>query len=101
VTAFNSSLEALEAFRTQPQHFDLVITDLTMPHLTGIELAREMKRLRMDVPIILATGFSEDTAWESAKDAGIRDCLLKPVIISDLAQATRRTLDHGRGDPTL
>ncbi|HBD08958.1 MAG TPA: hypothetical protein DCZ69_11920 [Syntrophobacteraceae bacterium] len=92
VTPFNSSLEALEAFRAQPQHFDLVITDLTMPHLTGIELAREMKHLRKDVPILLATGFSEDTAWERAMEAGIQDCLLKPIIISDLARAIRRTM---------
>jgi two-component system, cell cycle sensor histidine kinase and response regulator CckA len=97
VTVFNSSLKALEAFRAQPQHFDVVITDLTMPHLTGIELAREMKGLRNDIPIILVTGFSEDTAWKRARDAGIQECLLKPVIVSDLARAIRRTLDRGRG----
>ena len=101
VTAFNSSLKTLETFCAQPQHFDLVITDLTMPHLTGIELAREMKRLRTDVPIILVTGFSEDSAWAKAREAGIQACLLKPVIISDLLKVIRRTLDDGRGDPTL
>jgi PAS domain S-box-containing protein len=94
VSAFNGSLQALEAFRAQPQRFDLVITDLTMPHLTGIELATEMKRLRADVPVILVTGFSEDTAWKKAKEAGIQDCLLKPIIVSDLAKAIRRILDH-------
>ena len=101
VTTFNSSLEALEAFRAQPQHFDLVITDLTMPQLTGIELAREIKRLRTDVPIILVTGFSEDAAWKKAKDAGIQGCLLKPIIVSDLAEAIRRALDHDDCDFTL
>jgi two-component system cell cycle sensor histidine kinase/response regulator CckA len=72
-----------------------------MPHLTGIELAREMKRLRTDVPVILVTGFSEDTAWKKAKEAGIQDCLLKPIIVSDLAKAIRRILDHDGGDPTI
>jgi PAS domain S-box-containing protein len=101
VTTFNSSLEALEAFRTQPQNFDLVITDLTMPQLTGIELAREMKQLRTNMPIILVTGFSEDAAWKKAKEAGIMGCLLKPIIISDLARAIRRALDHGNCDSTF
>mgnify|MGYP000879223588 CR=1 FL=1 len=93
VTAFNGSREALESFRSHSQQFDLVITDLTMPHLTGLELAHGIRQLRRDMPILLITGFTEDAAWEKAKESGIHDCLLKPVIISDLLKAVRKALD--------
>ncbi|MBW1796685.1 MAG: response regulator, partial [Deltaproteobacteria bacterium] len=71
VTARTSSVEALEAFRAQPDRFDLVITDQTMPNMTGVELAKELMRIRPDIPIILITGFSEIVPPEKAKKMGI------------------------------
>ncbi len=93
VTPKTSSLEALAAFRTHPDRFDLVITDQTMPAMTGEELAEEMLRIRPDLPIILCTGFSEAVTPEKAKASGIRELLNKPVMSDDLARAISRTLE--------
>jgi CheY-like chemotaxis protein len=89
-----SSLEALEAFRAQPDRFDIVITDQTMPNLTGEALTRELMRIRPDIPVILCTGFSEQISQEKAAAMGIREFLLKPIIRRELAEAVRRTLDQ-------
>jgi len=93
VTVRTSSVEAVEAFRAQPDRFDLVITDQTMPNMTGVELAKELMRIRPDVPIILTTGFSEVVTPQEAKNAGIREYIMKPVVARDLAQAIRQVLD--------
>jgi PAS domain S-box-containing protein len=92
VSAKMNSLEALETFRAQPDGFDLVITDMTMPGLTGKELARELLALRPDIPIILCTGFSEVIDENQAKAAGIREFIMKPYIVIDLANAVRKVL---------
>jgi CheY-like chemotaxis protein len=92
VTATTSSQEALEIFRRDPQAFDLVITDQTMPHLTGLELAQEVLSLRPQLPIILCTGFSELVTPEKAKKAGIREYIMKPLSISELTGAISRAL---------
>ncbi len=92
VTAFSSGLDALSLFRQDPQRFDLVITDQTMPGLTGSALARQMLATRPDIPIILATGYSETINEEQAKEIGIRQFLMKPVGIHDLEQAIIRNL---------
>ena len=88
------SLEALEIFRQDPARFDLVITDQTMPRLTGTELARELAALRPDIPVILCTGFSEMISREMAKDMGIREFLTKPVSRSELAESIRRVMEN-------
>jgi len=93
VSARTSSMEALEAFRAQPDRFDLVITDQTMPNMTGVQLARELMRIRPDIPIILITGFSEIVPPEKAKKMGIREYLMKPVVTSNFGKAIRRALD--------
>jgi len=93
VTATTSSLDALEIFRTRPHAFDLVITDMTMPSLTGSELAREVTALRSDTPIILSTGFSDLVDEKQAKEAGIREYILKPYEIRTLAGAIRKALE--------
>jgi two-component system cell cycle sensor histidine kinase/response regulator CckA len=67
VTARTSSIEGLEAFRGKPDRFDLVITDFTMPNMTGMELAKELLKLRSDIPIILCTGYSEYINEEKVK----------------------------------
>lgn len=87
-----SGSEAISLFRDQPDQFDLVITDYTMPHMTGMGLAREMMRIRPDIPIILCTGFSEMISEENAKKVGIREFIMKPLTWSELAGAVRRAL---------
>lgn len=94
VDAMTSSQEALEVFRSNPQKFDLVITDQTMPNLTGKDLARELMRIRLDIPVILCTGFSQQVAAEEAVKMGIKRFLMKPLVLRELAEAVRSVLDH-------
>jgi CheY-like chemotaxis protein len=93
VVVRTSSVEALELFRNQPEKFDLVITDMTMPNLTGDKLACEMMRIRPGIPIILCTGFSEHITEEKVKKMGIRELAMKPLVMADLAERVRRALD--------
>jgi len=93
VTAMTSGPDTLRLFKQNPQAFDLVITDQTMPHLTGLELAEEVLRLRPDMPIILYTGFSEQVTAEKAKALGLKALLMKPLLGSELAKTIRRVLD--------
>jgi PAS domain S-box-containing protein len=93
VTSATSSLEALEIFRDQPDSFDLVITDQTMPNMTGAALSQEIKNIREDVPIILCTGFSEIINEEKAKKLGLDAFVLKPIILRDMANTIRQILD--------
>ena len=94
-----SSLAALETFRQAPQHFDLVITDQTMPHLTGEALAYELRRLRPDIPIILCTGFSHTIDAEKAQAQGIDVFLMKPLVARDLGLAIQHVLQQRAVDP--
>jgi CheY-like chemotaxis protein len=96
VVACKSSREALEIFRATPQRFDLVITDYTMPELTGEVLTRELRRLRPDLPIILCTGFSQTFTPERAAALGINAFLMKPVGSHELGLAIRRVLESSR-----
>ena len=93
VVATTSSMEALAIFRKEPDTFDLVITDYTMPNLTGMDLAVELLKVRATVPIILCTGQSDTVSPEKAKEIGIRGFLMKPLANRELAQAVRRVLD--------
>jgi len=93
VTSTTSSLEALEIFRDQPDSFDLVITDQTMPNMTGAALSQEIKKIREDVPIILCTGFSETVDEEKAKKLGLDAFVLKPIILREMANTIRKILD--------
>ena len=92
VTARQSSLEALELFRSQPDSFDIVITDMTMPQMRGDELAGELLNIRNDIPIILCTGYSDLISEEKAQEIGIRQFLMKPLPLGDLARAVRKVL---------
>ncbi len=93
VVGRSSSVEALELFRVKPHYFDLVITDMTMPNMTGVDLAKEMLMIRPDIPIILCTGFSEMISEEKAKNIGIRRFLMKPLLKNSLAIKIREVLD--------
>ena len=90
------SLEVLELFRTQPDRFDLVITDMTMPKMTGDKLAEEILKIRPDIPIILFSGYSELINKEKAQKIGIREFCLKPIGMRDLARTTRDVLDQNQ-----
>lgn len=92
VTAFSDSSEAMDAFRADPGQFDLVITDMTMPNLTGIDLAGEMMKIRPGIPVILMTGFNDLINEKQAKEMGIKEFFMKPVSISDLAHAVKRII---------
>ena len=96
VTSYLNSLEALEAFKSAPQDFDLVLSDMNMPHMTGAQLAGEIKTIRADIPVIICTGFSEQLNRENARAKGIDGLLMKPVIRSDMATMIRKTLDRRR-----
>jgi PAS domain S-box-containing protein len=94
VVTRTSSTEALELFRSAPEDFDLVITDQTMPRMTGDELAKEIMKLRPGTPIILCTGFSERISEHEARRMGIKAFLMKPVVITALAKTIRKILDE-------
>jgi PAS domain S-box-containing protein len=94
VTARTSSIETLEAFRAAPHWFDLVITDMTMPNMTGVELAKKLLEIRPDIPIIICTGFSEKISEHKAKAMGIRGYAMKPVVRTELAGKIRHALDQ-------
>ncbi len=93
VTFRTSSVEALEAFRAMPDRFDIVVTDQTMPNMTGEDLAMELVNIRPDIPIILCTGFSETITEQKAKAVGIREFVMKPILVKKLARTIRRVLD--------
>ncbi|MDM8522455.1 response regulator [Desulfococcaceae bacterium HSG8] len=97
VSARTDSVAALEDFRSRPEAFDLVITDMTMPVLTGDKLALALMHIRPDIPVILWTGYSNQITKEKARDMGIREFLMKPPSIQNIAQAVRRALDRGKG----
>jgi len=92
VTAHTGSMDALEAFKANPDRFDLILTDLTMPNMTGLGLAKEILSIRADIPVIMCSGFSENMNTEKAKALGIREYIIKPVIKKDLAWAVHRAL---------
>ena len=93
VTSLKNSEEALALFRRHHDRFNLVVTDLTMPNMTGEELAKEMLRIRSDIPIILCTGFSEVVPPEKAKEIGIKEYIMKPFLNRELAVTIRKVLD--------
>lgn len=93
VTTRTSSIEALKTFQNQPDQFDLVITDQTMPGMTGSDLARRMLQIRPGLPIIICTGFSNLISTEKAKLYGIKGFAMKPLAQKDLAALIRKVLD--------
>jgi PAS domain S-box-containing protein len=92
VAAGTSSLEMLEHFRAQPDAFDLVITDMTMPGLTGRELAKELRAIRSDIPIVMCSGFTEFLSVAEVAEAGISEFMMKPYVARTLDQVIRRVL---------
>lgn len=96
VTEQTSSVEALNQFKANPDFFDLVITDMTMPNMTGDHFAKELLSIKPDIPIIICTGFSERINKEHAEGIGIKGFLMKPVVKLDMAQMVRKVLDEAK-----
>jgi PAS domain S-box-containing protein len=96
VTTRTSSIEALELFRVKPDVFDLVITDMTMPNLTGDKFAVELMKIRPDIPVILCTGYSKKISDETALEIGIKAFAYKPIVKADLAKTVRKVLDDAK-----
>ena len=93
VTTATSGTRALALFRADPQAFDLVFTDQTMPTITGTQLSEEILNIRPDIPIVLCTGFNAMTSPEAAKSIGIREFIMKPLTRRDVALTIRKALD--------
>ena len=94
VTPKTDSEEALEEFAAQPDRFDLVITDMTMPKMTGDQLARRMMDIKPQIPVILCTGFNEAISEEKALAMGIDKFVMKPIVKDELASTIRTVLDN-------
>ena len=94
VATSRNPMEALNSFKAQPEKYDLVFTDQSMPYMTGENLAKEILSIRPDVPIILCTGFSELVSEEKAKAHGIKAYLMKPIVKGVLAETIRKVLDE-------
>lgn len=91
--AYNSSIEALSIFRQFPHRFDLVLSDLTMPGMTGVELAGQLQQVRAGIPIIIITGYGNQLDEKTQKRNGIRHVASKPIRIDELAPLIRQVLD--------
>ena len=96
VTGQTDSVTALEVFRSSPDEFDLVITDYTMPNLTGMDLAKEVRRIRPDIRVMLCTGFSEKITPDHMKELGV-GLLMKPYGMREISEAIRKILDARKG----
>jgi PAS domain S-box-containing protein len=97
-TACANGAEALEAFAADPRAIDLVVTDMTMPGMTGDVLAQRLKSLRPDLPVVLCTGYSDRISQETAQAQGIDEFGMKPVAMAELSRMVRRALDRHRGE---
>ena len=98
VTAVTDADEALQLFKDNPDDIDLVLTDMTMPKMTGYVLAQELMKIREDLPVIMCTGFSEILNKDRAKEIGVRDFIMKPFALRKISNAVRRALD-GKSEP--
>jgi len=96
VVARNSCIEALELFKEKKDHFDIVITDMTMPHMTGEKLAEKLMQIRPDIPVILCTGFSFMIDEQKALNMGIRAFISKPMLKQEIADTIRKVLDENQ-----
>ncbi len=92
VTTRNSSLDALETFKKDPDQYDVVITDMTMPKMTGDLLAQSLMQIRPNIPVILCTGYSEKMSEEKASGAGLKGFVMKPIIRREIARTIRKAL---------
>jgi CheY-like chemotaxis protein/anti-sigma regulatory factor (Ser/Thr protein kinase) len=95
VTTCQDSLEALEIFRRQPQAFQAVVTDMSMPKMNGVAFSRAILGIRRDIPIVLCTGYSPGLNPDNARSIGVRSILMKPISMPTLAASIRQAIDAG------
>ena len=93
VVATSDSSQALGVFSAWPDRFHCVVTDYTMPKATGVSLAKEIMKIRPNMPIILCTGYTEMISREEARALGIREFVMKPLVKREMAETIRRALD--------
>lgn len=93
---FESSTAALQEFRASPDRFQLVLTDQTMPDLNGIELARAIRQIRPDVPIVLMSGFVSPALVARVQEIGVSEVLSKPLVARDIARLVASALRRQR-----
>jgi signal transduction histidine kinase/ActR/RegA family two-component response regulator len=93
VTIRTRPADALQMFREEPTAFDVVVTDQSMPEMTGAELAGELRRIRSDLPIILISGFKDAAIEQCCRQIGVRELIMKPIVGADVGRAIRRALD--------
>ncbi len=94
VVAKNSAIEALEAFTNNPDNFDLVVTDMIMPKMSGLDLSEKILQVRSNIPIVLCTGFGVNINEDKAVRYGVRAFIFKPILRRDMATAVRKALDE-------
>jgi two-component system cell cycle sensor histidine kinase/response regulator CckA len=87
----------VELFRSKQDDFDLVVTDMTMPNMTGDKLAIELMKIRSDISVIICTGYSKKISGEIASEIGIKAFAYKPIVKADLAKTVRKVLDEAKG----
>jgi two-component system cell cycle sensor histidine kinase/response regulator CckA len=92
--SLTSSPDALYMVRENPRRFDLMITDMTMPHMTGLKLSRKILAINPEIPIVLCTGYNESITEVEAKKNGIREFVLKPITLQKMARLVRQVLDR-------
>ncbi|MBN1906046.1 MAG: response regulator [Deltaproteobacteria bacterium] len=97
VTAFSESMAALKAFKARPMEFDLVLSDIEMPFMSGLELVNELHTIHNDIPVVLCTGFSDRITEKRTEELKIKGFLMKPFILSDLSKAIRKALGKPDG----
>jgi CheY-like chemotaxis protein len=93
VTTRQRSFDALDLFRVDPQRFDIVLTDMTMPYMAGDELAATLLSIRPELPVVLCTGYSERISEARGRELGIRAFVMKPPTQNELAYTVRMALD--------
>ena len=93
VEVYNNSLETLKAVRRQPEKYHLVISDLTMPNMTGLALSEQLHKFRPELPTLIMTGFGESLPEETLKHYGVHEVIGKPIMIRKLADSIRKVLD--------
>lgn len=98
VTPCSGSKEAIETFNTDPMYFDLVFTDMTMPEMTGTELAHKIRSSRPDIPIIICTGFNKQITADKCKEMNIQALVHKPIVMREIANTIREVLDRQKGE---
>jgi CheY-like chemotaxis protein len=92
VTTADCGDRAIEIFSASPEDFDCVLTDIYMPGISGIDLAKKLKDIRHDIPVILSTGLYQKITHEDIKNANIAELVMKPMMASELSQAIRRAI---------